>query len=76
MKWLSPEREKDKSAPPPAGTFATLFTGNGEATVTWHIHGTNGTEWNDDRKQRLWPAKGGWTGVLHTGPVKVKLVQN
>ena len=44
-----------------------------EAVVTWHLHSANGAEYTADWKRPLWPAKGGWSGVLRTAPVTVAL---
>jgi hypothetical protein len=45
-----------------------------EALVTWRLHTTNGAEHSKDLKSRLWPARGGWTGILETAPLKVALL--
>ena len=47
-----------------------------EALVTWELHTANGAEYSEDLKSRIWPAKGGWSGLLHTAPTEVKLVVN
>gem|GEM_PF-2641311 len=43
------------------------------ALITWHLHAANGAIHSKDLKRRLWPAKGGWSGILTTAPVAVKL---
>ena len=44
-----------------------------EAVITWHLHTANGSAYSKDLRKQLWPAKGGWTGLLETAPQKVKL---
>jgi hypothetical protein len=46
-----------------------------EALVTWHLHTTNGTAWDLKAEERTWPAKGGWSGILETAPIKVTLAE-
>ncbi len=45
-----------------------------EAEVTWRIHTANGAESSKDLKSRLWPARGGWTGILEIASLKVALI--
>jgi hypothetical protein len=43
------------------------------ALVTWHLHTANGAIYSRDLKRRLWPARGSWSGLLRTAPVRVHL---
>ena len=43
------------------------------AWVTWHLHTANGAIYSSDARQRLWPARGSWSGILTTAPVKIQL---
>jgi hypothetical protein len=56
-----------------SGTSSNLSGGRHEAVISWHLHCTNGTEWAEDLRKPLWPAKGGWSGVLETAPLRVTL---
>ena len=63
---------------PPAGEAAkpalsTILAEPGEAVVTWRLHSANGAQYSPDLKRRLWPAKDGWSGLLETAAVKVRL---
>lgn len=60
---------------PPAGKPAVTYikTKSTTAWVTWHLHTANGAIHSKDLKRRLWPAKGGWSGLLRTAPLRVNL---
>ncbi|NNE91192.1 MAG: hypothetical protein HKN23_06055 [Verrucomicrobiales bacterium] len=73
---LRPEQTMQFGQRPKAQpAFATIFGDPTEALVTWELHTANGAEYADDLKSRIWPAKNGWSGLLHTAPVSVKLVE-
>ncbi|MEJ6581027.1 MAG: hypothetical protein QNL33_16035 [Akkermansiaceae bacterium] len=44
-----------------------------ETLITWRLHTANEAEDSDDPTSRTWPAKGGWTGILETAPLKISL---
>lgn len=44
-----------------------------DALLVWHLHTANGAMYTPDLKRRLWPARGGWSGLLRTAPTKVSL---
>lgn len=60
---------------PPDGKPAVTYikTKPTAAWVTWHLHTANGAIHSPDLKRRLWPAKGGWSGLLRTAPVRINL---
>jgi len=43
----------------------------GIANVTWVLHTANGEDFTWTPRKRIWPAKGGWSGILRTGPQKI-----
>ena len=55
----------------PAVTF--VRTAPTKALVTWQLQTANGSIHSEDLSKQLWPAKGGWTGVLTTAPTMVTL---
>lgn len=84
IRWLLPETAKEESKNPgkdPAarifatlsGTSSNLSEGRHEAMITWHLNCTNGTEWDESLRKPLWPARGGWSGSLETGPLRTTL---
>jgi hypothetical protein len=88
VRWLLPVSAKDKSTTKTkvdpdnpdspifatiSGTSSNLSEGRHEAVISWHLHCTNGTGWDEDLRKHFWPAKGGWSGVLETGPLRVTL---
>lgn len=61
---------------PALASIATIRSDPADVVLTWELHSTNGAQYTDDLRGRIWPAKGAWSGVLHTAPVKVKLVED
>ncbi len=61
--------------PPPEDQMwvSTITSESGKAMLTWELRTANGREYKRDSRKRHWPAKGGWSGILTTGPVEVML---
>ncbi|MFP6674742.1 MAG: hypothetical protein VB878_06665 [Pirellulaceae bacterium] len=51
----------------------TIYAQPTEAILVWNLHTANGAIYSPDLERRLWPARGGWSGLLRTAPAKVSL---